>query len=438
MLMESKKLELKKHVAFIHCSNHLTLLQRKISNVLLYKAYDELMTRDAHVITMGELIKLIGYTSNDYALIKSAIKVLISTVLEWNLLNDDYLHNEAKGERGGEGRSWHASSILASARIEGAICTYTYSPELKNLLYMPEMYGKINLLVQSRFKSVYALVLYENCVRYKNLNNTRWFPLDLFRKLMGISDGKYLVYRDMKRKVVDKAISEINAFSELTIAAEIRRDNQKVIAIRFTIKQKEGAVALQPKPFAIQDVDKKIDDDLTSKLVSVFNISPTHARKIINDFGYDFVAGKANLLEQCLKISGKNIKNISGYFIRALHNEQQLNEAKIIVEKETKQKAEKDAAIKHLKCEYEKYLDGKIMEKYFSVIKKEQEMIAKKFEVFLGDGIFLSSYRKQGLENILVRDEFIKYIKHNCSYFYESFLSFDDFCIKEKEVISTD
>ena len=42
---ESKK-ELKKHAATIHCSNTLSLLQRKISNALLYHAYKELMLKE--------------------------------------------------------------------------------------------------------------------------------------------------------------------------------------------------------------------------------------------------------------------------------------------------------------------------------------------------------------------------------------------------------
>ena len=39
---------LKKHVAAIHTDGHLSLLQRKLSNVLLLNDYDALLTQTAH------------------------------------------------------------------------------------------------------------------------------------------------------------------------------------------------------------------------------------------------------------------------------------------------------------------------------------------------------------------------------------------------------
>src|SRR5258708_30060869 len=80
--------ELKKHAATIHCSNSLSLLQRKITNALLYHAYPELMLKEEHEITVKQLCKLIGYQGNNHAVIKEALKELLSTVIEWNLIND--------------------------------------------------------------------------------------------------------------------------------------------------------------------------------------------------------------------------------------------------------------------------------------------------------------------------------------------------------------
>src|SRR5688500_17068475 len=80
---ETKK-ELKKHAATIHCSNTLSLLQRKISNALLYHAYSELMSKEEHQITVKQLCRLIGYQGNNHAAIKDAIRELLSTVIEWN------------------------------------------------------------------------------------------------------------------------------------------------------------------------------------------------------------------------------------------------------------------------------------------------------------------------------------------------------------------
>ena len=40
---------------------HLSLLQRKITNALLYHAYKELMLKEEHEITVKQFCRLIGY-----------------------------------------------------------------------------------------------------------------------------------------------------------------------------------------------------------------------------------------------------------------------------------------------------------------------------------------------------------------------------------------
>ena len=84
-----KKQEVKKHIAAIHCSNSLTLLQRKISNALLYHAHPELMEKAEHEITIKQLCAIIGYFGNNHAAIKESLLGLVSTVMEWNIINDE-------------------------------------------------------------------------------------------------------------------------------------------------------------------------------------------------------------------------------------------------------------------------------------------------------------------------------------------------------------
>src|SRR3990167_10718387 len=112
---KEKKSELKKHAATIHCSNTLTLLQRKVSNALLYHAYHELMQKEEHEITVKQLCRLIGYQGHNHAAIKEALRGLITTIIEWNLISD---------ETGTE--NWTASSIIASVSLQGPLCYYAY------------------------------------------------------------------------------------------------------------------------------------------------------------------------------------------------------------------------------------------------------------------------------------------------------------------------
>lgn len=305
---KAEKTELKKHAATIHCSNTLSLLQRKIANALLFHAYKELMQRDEHIITVKQLCKLIGYQGNNHAAIREAMRGLISTVIEWNLIDD---HGE---------ENWTASSIIASVSLKGPLCYYAYSPRMKALLHTPSMFGKIDLLVQSQFRSSYGLALYENCIRYRGLPYTKWLDLHLFKKLMGVPKGKYDVFRDFKRRVLDKAVDEVNAYSDLIVAPELVREGRKVTKVRFKLKERAKKLRLgQPKEPKRKQASP--EQDLKKRLVSEFHFTKEQALHITKAYDRDYIEEKIQLLMDSRGYQMKAIKNISAYLMSAIkHN----------------------------------------------------------------------------------------------------------------------
>ena len=190
-LKDERNLELKKHINTIHCSNNLSLVQRKLFNALLFNAYPDLPHKQRFEISSRKLCELIGYKSKDTGKLKSALLGLITTAIEWGVIECATAQQT----------KWKASAILTSAEFSGGLCSYEYSQLMKDFLYQPEIYGRISVLLLSKFKSSYGLALYENCVRYQGLPQTPWFTLESFRKLMGVSDEKYLVFKDFKKRV---------------------------------------------------------------------------------------------------------------------------------------------------------------------------------------------------------------------------------------------
>ncbi len=74
-----RRAAVKKHVAAIHVSGKLTLLQRRLSNVLLLNAYDTLMTQAVHRIDARTLCLMIGYNSHDMDTLKQSLRGLAET-----------------------------------------------------------------------------------------------------------------------------------------------------------------------------------------------------------------------------------------------------------------------------------------------------------------------------------------------------------------------
>lgn len=218
--------QVRKCVEAVHITNNITLVQRKLINALLLNAYYELPNPSItiHRIPVRQLVDLIGYDSHDVARIKVLLKALTSTVIEWDILNE-------AGKR-----EWGVSALLASADIIDGVCTYAYSPHLRVKLFNPQFYVLLDIDIVRRFHSCYALALYENCARFRRLGQTPSFPVDALRALLGASDPYYEDYRKLNERVIQPALREVNAITDLLITTQVKRQARRVAEIRFLIE----------------------------------------------------------------------------------------------------------------------------------------------------------------------------------------------------------
>lgn len=289
----------KKHVAAIHVSGKLTLLQRKLSNVLLLNAYDTLTSQARHQIDARTLCMMIGYNSNDMETLKQSLRGLAETVAEWDMLDE-------KGQQ-----EWGVSSLLSYAKLKGGVCEYAYSPALAEKLHDPKVFALINLNIQRRFTSGHALALYENCYRFIRTGSTGWWRLDLFRRLMGVEGSAYYeTFKHLNAKIIKPAVAEVNKTSNIILTPEIRKQGRAVTEIRFRIKDNPQLAILD------------IDDGEGLRLGPVYTrlralgVSDRLARQWLAAHGEDHVAAKLDYVE-----TRKNVKSKVGYLSAALEGD---------------------------------------------------------------------------------------------------------------------
>jgi hypothetical protein len=289
----------KKHVAAIHVSGKLTLLQRKLSNVLLLNAYDTLTSQQVHMIDARTLSLMIGYNSNDMDTLKQSLRGLAETVAEWDMLDD-------KGQQ-----EWGVSSLLSYAKLKGGVCEYAYSPALASKLNDPTVFALINLNIQRRFTSGHALALYENCYRFVRTGSTGWWSLDLFRRLMGVEDSAYYaVYKQLNAKIIKPAVAEVNKTSNIVVTPEIRKRGRAVTDIRFKITENPQLAILD-----LDDGEGVRKSDVYSQLLTL-GVSDRLARQWIAQHGEDHVGDKITY------VAGQGgVQNPVGYLTAALRDD---------------------------------------------------------------------------------------------------------------------
>ena len=213
----------------IQIQGNLTHLQRRGWNVLLANAYDELPNKEFHRVSVAELAEKLGFNSRDYDHLKETLESLVEHIVEWNILGKD------------KKQIWGVASLLASVEIENGICTYSFAPHLRYKLYNPRIYTKLNLRLQNRFTSRYALILWEICFDYfdtkRDQGETPFIPLEKFRELMGIAPDDYPIFKHLNHRVIKPAIEELNELTSFFVEVEQKRESRKVAFLKFRISR---------------------------------------------------------------------------------------------------------------------------------------------------------------------------------------------------------
>lgn len=312
-MKELTSTNLKKHAAAIHCSGELSLVERKLSNILLLNAYEDLIDKDVHTIPTKHLFTLMGWSgSNNVDGLKITLKNLMSTIIEFNLMGD-----------GGE--VWQAMTLLSSAKLSGGECRYSYAKDLAVKFYKPEIFAIINLSVQKQFKSNYALTLYENCVRFIRVGSTGWWDLVTFRKIMGATSDTYDEFKRLSSFVIKKAMDEINSVSDIKLDVEYKKVDRKVVSLRFLIS------AVSQHTLIDNDQKSAKTDDLITEL------KESELYKRLRDHGIGEklalswiieepeLAAKAVDYTEALDEKGQITGNTAGYIRRLIETKADIN-----------------------------------------------------------------------------------------------------------------
>jgi len=212
------------------------LRQAKAYRYLLFKARNELLNKDYHIVYQEELKQFLG--SNDWETLKNSIEELRKIDVRWDLLpqkgDDDEL-------------LWGSSSLLADCEIrrekKGRIYfKYSFSPKMREELANPKFFRDFDLSIIKKFQSSYSLKFYEFCHSAINPGQnhliTEFIPKDSFWALLGLSSDEYKNYYNFTHRVIKPALKEIKEITDLNIEIERVKRAPKVYDFRFVIQRK--------------------------------------------------------------------------------------------------------------------------------------------------------------------------------------------------------
>ena len=305
----------------IQIESKITHLQRRAWNVLLANAYNELPNRDIHRVSVAELAKKLGFNSHNEDYLKDTLEALVDCKVEWNVLGKD------------KEEEWGVASLLAEVRIRDGICFYQFSHTLRLRLHNPRIYTKLNLRLQNRFTSRYALILWEVCFDYfdtdRDQGETPFIPIETFKELMGIELDDYSTFKALNQRVIKPAIKEINDLTDYHVEVEQKRMGRKIAELKFRIS-KVKQIPIQESLFpdienlpsvALELVQAEIDRNVALNIADREwdFVSP---QKLPQPGTYpDFLAYISEKIE--MSLNAADVKNRSGFIIQAIRENYQ-------------------------------------------------------------------------------------------------------------------
>ena len=332
----------------IQIQSKISLLQRRAWNVLLANAYNELPDKEIHSVSVVELAAKLGFGDGNQEYLKEMLRSLRSCEVEWNLLNKD------------NKQVWGIAGLLASVEIEEGICSYEFPKPLRLKLHNPRVYAKLNLRLQNRFRSRYALVLWEVCFDYfdtdRDQGETPFIPLEVFKGLMGLEKDEYPIFKELNRNVIKPAIKEINDLTDYHVEIEQKRLGRRIAELKFRItkvKQLPVQESLFPDienlpSVAVElvqaEIDRKVALEIAEQAWDFVN-----PQKLPEPGTYpDFAAYVAEKIE--VSLHAAEVKNRGGFIVEAIRENYQNSE----VQKARQLRAEKaqQKALEDLTAEF--------------------------------------------------------------------------------------
>lgn len=277
----AEKLELRKHSAIVQSSNT-SAQQRKAFNGLIYIARDVLSRypgKSEFSVDVKELKRLIGIDSTNNTQLINALKGLMTTLLEFNIL--------------GKNRklTWKACTLLSDVEIGRGVAKFVFSKTIHERILKPEIYSVIDLNVLKTLESKYSIALYELAWDYIGVEIPQ-MTIDEFKQLMG-ARNKYKNSKDVRINIIEPAISEINKKTDLIIEYKFIKQGKKVVGIKFHTEKDSSVLAVLPSKITIKDISVfKSDLDrllgLLPEKVKGLKTTPHLIKKYLKQEGADY------------------------------------------------------------------------------------------------------------------------------------------------------
>lgn len=193
----------------------LSLQDRRVFNLLIENAWAEISENKTHTIPLA---KLRGPRHKGGERVAESVSTLMTTLVEIPAVLN------------GEPAVYKTQLLGPTTQVidessPRAMLVYSFPEGLREIIKDSRYWGRIKAWVMFSFTSKYALALYEAvCLRSNLRVDEQTFSVEDFRALLGIEAGKLPLFKSLKQRVLDPAVSEVNGLSDFNVEVHPLRE----------------------------------------------------------------------------------------------------------------------------------------------------------------------------------------------------------------------
>ena len=145
-----------------------------------------------------------------------------------------------------------------------AVVKLIFAPAVVPLITrLEERFTKYDIDQISGLSSAYSVRLYELLIQWRSSGKTPVIDLTDFRKRIGVLDTEYKRMAQLKERVLNLAIQQINEHTDIIVDYKQHKAGRVIIGFSFTFTQKKHPIDVTPKT---QKAKPKPTEDLNTLL----------------------------------------------------------------------------------------------------------------------------------------------------------------------------
>ncbi len=231
-------IKIKKPSAMIQTNvKELTLTQRKIINFLIFIAQNEGENK-LYTTNIKTVRKMCNIKKTENIDLKEQFKALKKIDIEFNYLDKD------------KNNVWEITGVLSMARImmDTGEIIFEIPYGLREKIMDPSIYSPLNILLIAGLKSKYSIVLYELLRDYLHSPTFPQLTISELKNLLGIERGKYKEFFNFKKRVLDRAVDEVNKKTDIICSYElIKTIGNRYSHIKFEVMKNKDFKLVKPR-----------------------------------------------------------------------------------------------------------------------------------------------------------------------------------------------